>query len=58
MIRGKSGEIYHVSSNKLISIRDLVKLVCKKMNYDFDKLVSPGPERIGKDKSLFYQTLK
>ena len=40
MIRGKSGEIYHVSSNKLISIRDLVKLVCKKMNYDFDKLVS------------------
>ena len=58
MIRGKSGEIYHVSSNKLISIRDLVKLVCKKMNYDFDKLVSPGPERIGKDKSYILSNSK
>ena len=48
--KGKSGEIYHVASNEIISIRNLVKLICKKMNYKFDDLVKISPERPGKDK--------
>ena len=46
---GKRGEIYHISGSQVISIRDLVKLICKKMNYSFDKLVKIAPERPGKD---------
>ena len=47
---GKNGETYHISGSKIISIKDLVKLICKKMNYKFSKLVKIGPERHGKDK--------
>ncbi len=46
---GKAGEIYHVSGDKTLSIRDLVKKICKIMNYDFNKLVMPSEERKGKD---------
>jgi len=51
MTKGKKGEIYHISSDEIISIQKLVKLICKKMNYDFSKLVNIVPERLGKDKS-------
>ena len=51
MQTGKNGEVYHVSSDEIITIRKLVKLICKKMNYNFDKLVKIAPERLGKDKS-------
>ena len=47
---GKNGEIYHISSNEIISIRNLVKFICFKMNYSFSKLVKNSPERPGKDK--------
>ncbi len=50
MNKGKSGEIYHISGSDIISIRDLVKQICKIMNYKFSKLVKIGPERPGKDK--------
>ena len=48
--KGKSGEIYHIASNEIISIRNLVKFICKKMNYNFNNLVKISPERPGKDK--------
>ena len=48
--KGKRGNIYHVSSNEFVSIKNLVKYICKKMNYDFSKLVKISPERKGKDK--------
>jgi len=47
---GKNGQIYHISSDEIISIRDLVKFICLKMNYNFSKLVKISPERTGKDK--------
>ena len=46
----KNKEIYHISSDTIISIKDLVKLICKKMNYNFSDLVTLIPERRGKDK--------
>ena len=48
--KGKNGEIYHTSGNEIISIKNLVKLICQKMNYSFNKLVFNSPERPGKDK--------
>ena len=50
MKSGKSGNIYHVSGNQLISIEELVKKICKIMKYDFNKLVKISDERKGKDK--------
>ena len=48
--RGINQETYHIAGDKLISIKDLVKTLCIKMNYNYKKLVLSTPERIGKDK--------
>ena len=60
MQKGKSGEVYHVSTDDIISIRQLVKMICVKMNYNYDKLVKISPERLGKDKyySLLNKKIK
>jgi dTDP-glucose 4,6-dehydratase len=50
MQQGKKGHVYHIAGDKLISIKNLTKLICEKMSYNFKKLIKPGPERIGKDK--------
>ncbi len=50
---GDNGEIYHISGKSLISIKNLVQFICKKMGYNYPKLVIIGPERLGKDK--FYK---
>ena len=47
MQKGKSGEVYHVSTDDIISIRQLVKMICVKMNYNYDKLVKNLPRKIG-----------
>ncbi len=46
---GKPGETYHISTDRMISIKDLVKLICDKMNVDFNKHVEIVDERPGKD---------
>ena len=58
MIHGRRGENFHVSSDEIISIRSLVKLICKKMNYSFNKLVNNAPERLGKDKAYILSNRK
>ena len=49
-IKGKKGEIYHISNNKLISILDLVKKIFTICKSNFNEKVLIGPEREGKDK--------
>lgn len=46
---GKIGETYHISTNELITIHDLVQKIASKMNVDFDDLVEVSPDRPGKD---------
>ncbi len=48
MIKGKIGETYHISTDKLIKIRDLVKLIIRKVKKNF-KIVKISKEREGKD---------
>ena len=50
MQKGKFGEIYHLSINKLISINKLVSKICRVTEKKFEKVVKFGPERIGQDK--------
>ena len=58
MQRGKSGEIYHVSGDTMISIKELVKKICKIMNYDFKKLIKTSNDRKGKDKAYSLSNYK
>jgi len=49
MCNGKDGETYHISTNEVISIRDLVERICVKMDVSFDEHVEVVGERAGKD---------
>lgn len=48
---GKLGETYHISTNQLISIRQLVELICQRMQVRFEDVVQEVGERLGKDAS-------
>ena len=49
MLNGKPGDSYHISTNELISIKDLVYKIFKLYNLDFQKYVDEDNERLGKD---------
>jgi dTDP-glucose 4,6-dehydratase len=46
---GKLGECYHISTNEMISIRDLVQRLCDSLGVRFDDAVEVVGERLGKD---------
>ena len=50
-IKGKVGNTYHISTNKIISIKNLVKMISKITKRKFEKLVNVTRDRIGKDAS-------
>ena len=50
-IKGKIGSTYHISTNKIISVKELIKRISKITEIKFKKLVNIGQERIGKDNS-------
>lgn len=54
----KPGNIYHLSTDRFISIRDLVKLVCERMGEDFTKHTVEAPERDGKDAAYLLDAAK
>lgn len=45
----KSGEIYHLSDDKTISIYDLVELICKQMNVNINDYIDIVEDRVGQD---------
>ncbi len=49
-LKGKPGEIFHISTKNLISIKNLVKNIFLIMNGNFKKNVKISKDRIGKDK--------
>ena len=48
---GKVGDTYHISTNRIISIRELVELICVKMDVSFQEKVRIVGERLGKDEA-------
>jgi len=58
MEKGKLGEIYHLSPDQSISIKDLVTLICKKMKVDFDKSTKIVQERLGQDAAYVIDSSK
>jgi dTDP-glucose 4,6-dehydratase len=55
---GKRGETYNISSRETISIKNLVKKICKKMNYPFNKLVYFSNDRLAKDQKYLLNSKK
>jgi dTDP-glucose 4,6-dehydratase len=49
MKNGKSGDSYHISTDAMTSIFELVTTLANLLNVDVEELVERGPERPGKD---------
>lgn len=49
MSEGKVGESYHISTNEIVSIYDLVNTLSLLLKMSVDELVEQAPERPGKD---------
>jgi dTDP-glucose 4,6-dehydratase len=56
--KSKNGEIYNISSNELIKIRNLIKKICLKMNKKLSEVVYVGKDRLGKDHKYFMNSTK
>lgn len=48
-VEGAVGECYHISTERMVSIRELVEMILEQLGKDFSETVRVGPERPGKD---------
>ena len=58
MVEGKNGNTYHISTNDVISIRDLVSHICTRLNVLFEDHVEIVGERLGKDSAYHLESSK
>ena len=58
MLDGKNGDSYHISTNEVISIRDLVQKICQRLNRSFEEHVEVVGERLGKDAAYHLDSSK
>jgi dTDP-glucose 4,6-dehydratase len=58
MERGRKGEIYHLSPDQGVAVKDVVQTICKKMNIDFTKATKTVAERLGQDKAYTIDSTK
>ncbi len=49
MLNGRNGETYHISTNEVITIRELVEKLCQKLGVRFENHAEIVGERLGKD---------
>ena len=55
---GKAGNIYHLSPEKGYSISEVVRKICEKMGYDYEKSIVPVGERLGQDAAYIIDSTK
>ena len=55
---GEVGEVYHIATQSTISIRDLVQLICNKMEAKFEEVVDVVDDRPGKDAAYLLDSSK
>lgn len=55
---GKAGDVYHLSTPQLISIRELVEMICARMGVSFADHVEIVGERLGKDAAYVLDSTK
>jgi len=52
------GETYHISTNRIVSIRELVEMLCRMLEVNFEQAVDVVPERLGKDSAYWLNSEK
>lgn len=52
------GESYHISTDQIIAIKDLVSVICDKLHQPFDAQVTVVGERLGKDSAYWLKSTK
>ncbi|PCI31320.1 MAG: dTDP-glucose 4,6-dehydratase [Elusimicrobia bacterium] len=55
---GRLGEVYHLSTPELISIKNLVKKICNRLDVCFEDHVDIVDERLGKDAAYILDSAK
>jgi dTDP-glucose 4,6-dehydratase len=58
MEHGRVGEIYHLSPDQGVAVRDVVQTICEKMDVAFAKSVKEVAERLGQDKAYTIDSSK
>ncbi len=58
MEKGKIGQIYHFSPPQGIQVKELVRLICQKMEVSFEDNTLIAPERLGQDKAYVIDSQK
>ncbi len=48
-LQGRNGEAYHISPDRIVSIRQLVEMICARVGVAFEDAVEIVGERLGKD---------
>ena len=52
------GETYHISTDRIISIKALVEMLCERLNKNFSACVEIVGERLGKDSAYWLDSSK
>ena len=55
---GRIGDTFHISTTKIVQIKELVKMVCEMMDVKFEDYVLLGEERLGKDAAYLLNSEK
>lgn len=58
MEKGETGEIYHISPDQGVAVKDVVQTICDKMGVPFDEATEMAPERLGQDKAYTIDSTK
>ncbi len=58
MQNGVPGETYHISTSRIISVRNLVQFICDRMGVQFENCVEVVGERLGKDAAYTLDSTK
>jgi dTDP-glucose 4,6-dehydratase len=56
--KGKTGEAYHFSTPRSISIRRVVEMICEMMGAKFEEMVEVVDDRPGKDEAYLLDSSK
>lgn len=58
MERAPLGETYHISTNEIVSIRELVERICAKLGVRLEDVAEVDAERLGKDAAYMLDSTK
>ena len=58
MLKGVVGDTYHISTDEVISIYDLVHIICSKLEVNFEDYVDIVGDRLGKDSAYHLSSNK